>query len=80
MTASSWPSSASTAKTRATFSASPPCRECHIKTICDVDERTWPSRPFAERCGVGKVGFEADFRRVLDDCEIDAVSIAMFNY
>ncbi|HSD27423.1 MAG TPA: Gfo/Idh/MocA family oxidoreductase, partial [Vicinamibacteria bacterium] len=60
------------------FAALPGVR---IKTICDVDERTWPEAArFAERFGVGKVGFEADFRRVLDDREIDAVSIATPNH
>jgi predicted dehydrogenase len=60
------------------FAAVPGVR---IKTICDVDERTWPEAArFAERCGVAKVGFEADFRRVLDDREIDAVSIATPNH
>jgi len=60
------------------FAAVPGVR---IKTICDVDERTWPEAArFAERCGVTKVGFEADFRRVLDDREIDAVSIATPNH
>ena len=60
------------------FAAVPGVR---IKTICDVDERTWPEAArFAERCGVTKVAFEADFRRVLDDREIDAVSIATPNH
>ena len=60
------------------FAAVPGVR---IKTICDVDERTWPKAArFAERCGVAKVAFEADFRRVLDDREIDAVSIATPNH
>ena len=60
------------------FAAVPGVR---IKTICDVDERVWPEAArLAERCGVGKVGFEADLRRVLDDPEIDAVSIATPNH
>jgi predicted dehydrogenase len=60
------------------FAAVPGVR---VKTICDVDERIWPEAArFAERCGVASVGFEADFRRVLDDREIDAVSIATPNH
>ena len=48
-----------------------------IKTICEVDERLYPSAlEFAGNLGVGDVHFEPDLRRVLDDKDIDAVSIA----
>jgi predicted dehydrogenase len=60
------------------FSALPDVR---VKTICDVDERQWPAAAkVAADCGITGVGLEADFRRVLDDPEIDFVSIATPNH
>ncbi|MBW7997278.1 MAG: Gfo/Idh/MocA family oxidoreductase [Candidatus Glassbacteria bacterium] len=48
-----------------------------IKTICEVDENLYKqSAEFAAGLGAGDVRFEHDFRRVLDDKDIDAVSIA----
>ncbi len=48
-----------------------------IKTICEVDERLYPAAAkFAASLGAEKVRFEPDFRRVLEDKDIDAVSIA----
>lgn len=48
-----------------------------VKTICDVDERLYPgAEKFAADIGVGKVHFEPDLRRVLDDRDIDAITIA----
>ena len=56
------------------FSAIPGVR---IKTICEVDERLYPSAAeFARGLGVEKIHFEYDIRRVLEDKDIDAVSIA----
>lgn len=49
-----------------------------IATLCDPDERL-----FAERAALvkgGKPATEVDFRRVLDDKNIDCVCIAMPNY
>jgi predicted dehydrogenase len=49
-----------------------------IATLCDPDERL-----FADRVGLvngGKPATEIDFRRVLDDKNIDCVCIAMPNY
>jgi len=48
-----------------------------VKTICDVDERLFPdATKLAKDWGVDKVHFETDIRRVLDDKDIDAISIA----
>ena len=48
-----------------------------IKTICDVDERLYAgAMEFAGNLGVEDLHFEPDLRRVLDDKDIDAVSIA----
>jgi len=48
-----------------------------VKTICEVDERLYPeAAKFAGEQGVEKVHFEHDFRRVLEDKDIDAVTIA----
>ncbi|HUU27370.1 MAG TPA: Gfo/Idh/MocA family oxidoreductase [archaeon] len=56
------------------FSAVPGVR---VKTICEVDERLYPAAAeFARSLGVGKVLFEPDLRRVLEDKDIDAISIA----
>ena len=56
------------------FNAIPGVR---VKTICDVDERLFPeTEAFAKTIGAEKPQFEYDFRRVLDDKDIDAVSIA----
>ena len=52
-----------------------------IKTICEVDERIWPAAlNFAEKCGSSNVKLEADIRRVLDDPDIDAISVATPNH
>jgi len=48
-----------------------------VKTICEIDERLWPQvRKFARELGIEKIHFEYDIRRVLDDKDIDAISIA----
>ncbi len=48
-----------------------------VKTICEVDERLWPeAAKFAGELGIDKVKFEYDLRRVLEDPEIDAITIA----
>jgi predicted dehydrogenase len=52
-----------------------------VKTICDVDERIWSDvRHYADKCGSSNVKLEADIRRVLDDKEVDAISIATPNH
>ncbi len=49
----------------------------HVKTLCDPDERLFPSRvEEVEKLQGKKPGTEYDLRRVFDDKEIDAVSIA----
>ena len=49
----------------------------HVKTLCDVDERLFPERvkDLEERQGKAPKT-EVDLRRVLEDKDIDAVSIA----
>ena len=48
-----------------------------IKTVCEVDERLYDkTSKFAAGMGIGKLNFEPDIRRVLEDKEIDAISIA----
>ena len=48
-----------------------------IKTICEVDQRLYPDAvTFAKSLGVEKIHFEHDIRRVLEDRDIDAISIA----
>ncbi|HLA38626.1 MAG TPA: Gfo/Idh/MocA family oxidoreductase, partial [Candidatus Glassbacteria bacterium] len=48
-----------------------------VKTICEVDERLFPTaEKLARGIGIEKIGFEPDIRRLLEDQEIDAVSIA----
>jgi len=60
------------------FAAVPGVR---IKTICEVDERIWPdAHDLARKCGLSKVTLEADIRRVLEDKEIDAISVATPNH
>jgi predicted dehydrogenase len=48
-----------------------------IKTICDVDERLFPgvADTVEEKFG-SRPGTEVDFRKILDDKDIDAVSLA----
>lgn len=48
-----------------------------IKTICDVDERLFPDVEVSieEKFGI-KPNTEVDFRRILEDKDIDAVSLA----
>ncbi len=53
----------------------------YVKTICDVDENLWAQRVEAvEKVQGMKPGTEVDMRRVFDDDEIDAVSIATPNH
>ncbi len=53
------------------------CKGVRIKTICEVDQRLYKkSAEFADGLGVKNIKFEQDFRRVLEDKDIDAVSIA----
>ena len=53
----------------------------YVKTICDVDENLWAQRVEAvEKVQGMKPGTEVDMRRVFDDNEIDAVSIATPNH
>jgi len=48
-----------------------------VKTICDVDERLFAdAQKLAKDLGIDKIHFEYDLRRVLDDKDIDAISIA----
>lgn len=48
-----------------------------VKTICDVDERLFPkAAELAKEFGVEKVHFQYDIRKVLDDKDIDAITIA----
>ena len=49
-----------------------------IATLCDPDQRLFAER--AELVAGGKPATEIDFRRVLDDKNIDCVCIAMPNY
>ncbi len=52
-----------------------------VKTICDVDENTWPERVAETAQLQGETPkTEYDMRRVFDDPEIDAVSIATPNH
>lgn len=52
-----------------------------VKTICDVDENLFAERLDAAKKNQGvKPGTEVDMRRVYDDQEIDAVSIATPNH
>jgi predicted dehydrogenase len=52
-----------------------------IKTVCDVDERLFPDTLRMSQSLTGReVQFEVDIRRVLDDREIDAISIATPNH
>ena len=48
-----------------------------IKKVCEVDERLYKkTSEFASGIGIEKLEFEPDIRRVLDDKDIDAISIA----
>jgi predicted dehydrogenase len=52
-----------------------------IKTLCDVDEKLYPDRvKIAEELQGFRPGTEYDIRRVLDDPDIDAVTIATPNH
>ncbi len=52
-----------------------------VKTICDVDENLWSERVRAVESIQGQApGTEYDFRKVLDDQQIDAVSLATPNH
>src|SRR5690606_29451739 len=56
-------------------------RNVHLKTICDVDEELFPERVKKVEKAIGtKPVTEWDMRRVFDDKEIDAVSIATPNH
>ena len=50
----------------------------HIRTLCDIDENTWPSKvkEVQEKQG-NKPKTEYDLRRVFDDKDIDAVTLAI---
>ncbi len=53
-----------------------------VATICDIDERLWEPRAkeyFTDK-GLKKPAFEADIRKVLEDKNIDAISIATPNH
>ncbi|WPP50372.1 Gfo/Idh/MocA family protein [Catalinimonas niigatensis] len=53
----------------------------HVKTICDVDENLWAERVTAvEEIQGKKPGTEVDMRKVFDDKDIHAVSIATPNH
>jgi predicted dehydrogenase len=53
----------------------------YIKTICDIDENLWAERVTAiEEIQGEKPGTEFDLRKVYDDKDIDAVSIASPNH
>jgi predicted dehydrogenase len=53
----------------------------YVKTMCDADERLFPERVDAVQKIQGvKPGTEYDMRRVFDDKEIEAVSIATPNH
>ncbi|MGQ9619890.1 MAG: Gfo/Idh/MocA family protein [Bacteroidales bacterium] len=56
-------------------------KNVRLKTICDVDEATWPQRikNIQEANGTPPVT-EWDMRKVFDDKEIDAVSFATPNF
>ncbi|MFQ5928545.1 MAG: Gfo/Idh/MocA family protein [Acidobacteriota bacterium] len=52
-----------------------------IKTICEVDENLFPgAQKMADSLAAEKIHFEPDIRRVLDDKDIDAISIATPNH
>src|SRR5680860_1514959 len=56
-------------------------RNVFLKTICDVDEELYPERVKKVQDAIGtKPSTEWDMRRVFDDKEIDAVSIATPNH
>ncbi len=53
-----------------------------VATICEIDERLWEPRAkeyFTDK-GLKKPSFEADIRKVLEDKNIDAISIATPNH
>lgn len=53
----------------------------YVKTICDVDENLWAERVQAVNEIQGKKpGTEVDMRKVFDDKDVDAVSIATPNH
>jgi len=53
----------------------------YVKTICDIDENLWAERVKAiEEIQGEKPGTEFDLRKVFDDKDIDAVSIAAPNH
>ena len=52
-----------------------------VKTLCDIDERLYPERiAEAEKNQGSKPGTAYDLRKVYDDKDIDAVSIATPNH
>lgn len=53
------------------------CKNAHVKTICDVDDRYFPefSSKVEEQFGK-KPKWEKDFRRILEDKDIDVITIA----
>jgi len=52
--------------------------DVHIRTLCDIDENTWPSKvkQVQEKQGK-KPKTEYDLRKVFDDKDIDAVTLAI---
>ncbi len=56
-------------------------RNVYIKTICDVDENLWEERiNLVEEIQGTRPGAEYDMRKVLQDDDIDAISIAAPNH
>ena len=52
-----------------------------VKTLCDIDERFFPDRvKETEKLQGSRPGTEVDVRRVLEDPDIDAISIATTNH
>ena len=53
----------------------------HVKTLCDIDENLFPERVAeVEKLQGKKPGTEVDIRKVLEDKEIDAISIATVDH
>ncbi len=55
--------------------------DVEVATICDIDERLYEprSKEIFEDKGLKRPAFEFDIRKVLDDKNIDAISIATQN-
>ena len=63
------------------FSSMKDSNNVRIKTLCDVDEKFWPAgvKAVLDKTGA-KPMMEWDMRKVYDDKEIDAVSLAVPNH